>query len=307
MSESFKDALPDLVASISNNYNVEEIFFTKEGKPFPSRSIIIDIIHDFRRLIFPGYFGNETIAGKSPEYFVGDMLMHIEAKLSPQISAALAYYADTTSCDGEINDRAEDIVLKLFKRLPYVQTMLLKDVQAGFDGDPAAQSKEEVIFSYPGMLAMFVYRIAHELYELKVPLIPRIMTEYAHSRTGIDINPGAKIGEYFFMDHGTGIVIGETTEIGNHVKVYQGVTLGALSTRQGQALSGQKRHPTIEDNVTIYSNSSILGGKTVIGANSIIGGNAFIVESVPAYTRVSIKNQEMTISQPQNSDYDWVI
>ena len=177
--------------------------------------------------------------------------------------------------------------------------MILKDVQAGFDGDPAAKSKEEIIFCYPGLFAIFVYRLAHELYMQKVPYIPRIMSEYAHGETGIDINPGATIGEYFFIDHGTGVVIGETTEIGNNVKLYQGVTLGALSTRLGQQLSDVKRHPTIGNNVTIYSNSAVLGGNTVIGENTTIGGNTFITESIPANTKVSAKSPELVIKQPK--------
>ena len=191
-----------------------------------------------------------------------------------------------------------------------MQEMLLKDVQAGFDGDPAAKSKEEIIFSYPGFLAIYVYRLAHILYLEEVPFIPRIMTEYAHDHTGIDINPGATIGEYFFIDHGTGVVIGETTTIGNNVKLYQGVTLGALSTRKGQQLSGVKRHPTIEDNVTIYSNSSVLGGETVIGENTIIGGNTFITESIPANSKVSAKSPELVIKKPRthveaSNVWDW--
>ena len=178
---------------------------------------------------------------------------------------------------------------------------LPKDVQAGFDGDPAAKSKEEIISSYPGLFAIYVYRLAHILYKEEVPYIPRIMTEYAHSKTGIDINPGATIGDYFFIDHGTGVVIGETTEIGCNVKLYQGVTLGALSTRQGQQLANVKRHPTIRDNVTIYSNASVLGGETVIGENTIIGGNTFITESIPANTKVSAKSPELVIKKSRSA------
>ena len=177
--------------------------------------------------------------------------------------------------------------------------MLLTDVQAAFDGDPAAQSKEEIIFSYPGFFAIFVYRIAHELYTQSVPLIPRIMTEYAHSGTGVDINAGATIGEYFFIDHATGVVIGETTVIGNHVKIYQGVTLGALSTRAGQKLAGVKRHPTIEDNVTIYSNASVLGGETIVGEDTVIAGGAFVTESIPAHSRVSLASLKVNVRQPK--------
>ena len=176
-----------------------------------------------------------------------------------------------------------------------IQEMLIQDVEAGFNGDPAAKSREEIIFSYPGLYAIFVYRYAHVLYELKVPFVPRIMTEYAHSQTGIDINPGAQIGKSFFIDHGTGIVIGETTSIGDNVKIYQGVTLGALSTRKGQQLSGVKRHPTIEDNVVIYANTTVLGGETVVGANSVIAGNTFITASIPPDTKVASTMPELEI------------
>lgn len=175
---------------------------------------------------------------------------------------------------------------RFLDKLVEVQDILVTDVDAAYEGDPAAYSKDEIIYSYPGIYAIMVYRLAHELQLLEVPLIPRIMTEHAHSKTGIDIHPGAQIGKYFFIDHGTGIVIGETTVIGEHVKVYQGVTLGGLSTSGGQLLKGKKRHPTIEDNVTIYSGASILGGNTVIGEGALIGGNAFVTKSVPPHTRV---------------------
>ena len=204
--------------------------------------------------------------------------------------------------DTAYNINADTAAAELAISLGAEKLILLTDVQAAFDGDPAAQSKEEIIFSYPGFFAIFVYRIAHELYVQDVPLIPRIMSEYAHGRTGVDINSGATIGEYFFIDHATGVVIGETTTIGNHVKIYQGVTLGALSTRAGQALSGVKRHPTIEDDVTIYSNASVLGGETVIGEGSIIAGSAFVISSVPAGSRVSLKNQEVNVRTP-NKDH----
>ncbi|MBR2553689.1 MAG: serine acetyltransferase [Aeriscardovia sp.] len=180
-----------------------------------------------------------------------------------------------------------------FEKLPAIRECVETDLLATLDGDPAASSYEEIILAYPGLIAITTYRLAHELYLLNVPVIPRLMTEYAHSRTGIDIHPGATIGRNFFIDHGTGIVVGETSVIGDNVKIYQGVTIGALSTRGGQKLSGKKRHPTIEDNVVIYAGASILGGDTVIGRNSVIGGNTFITSSVPADTRVSIKNPEM--------------
>ena len=231
-----------------------------------------------------------------PGYFLGNMLTHIYEELKAQIEIAFLYDDKGKSNSEEVTEKAREICERFISRLPYIQKMLLMDVQAGFDGDPAAKSKEDIIFSYPGLFAIYVYRIAHELYVQNVPFIPRIMTEYAHGKTGIDINSGATIGRYFFIDHGTGIVIGETTEIGDYVKLYQGVTLGALSTRKGQQLAVTKRHPTIGDHVTIYANSTILGGETVIGCDSIIGGNSFITESVPAHTRVSIKSPELTLS-----------
>lgn len=192
------------------------------------------------------------------------------------------YFREIEACEAERDEEADKICRRFFEELPKLQRILLTDIQAGFDGDPAAKSKEEIIYSYPGLFAIYVYRVAHVLYQEEVPFLPRIMSEYAHGRTGIDINPGAVIGEYFFIDHGTGVVIGETTQIGQNVKLYQGVTLGALSTRDGQQLAGVKRHPTIEDHVTIYSNSTVLGGETVIGENTIIGGNTFITTSISA-------------------------
>ena len=195
--------------------------------------------------------------------------------------------------ENEINENAERITFEFLDKIPKIRSYIETDVQAAYDGDPAAYNKDEIIYSYPGLYAILVNRLAHELFLLGVPLIPRVMTEHAHSKTGIDIHPGATIGKYFFIDHGTGIVIGETTVIGDNVKVYQGVTLGALSTRGGQSLRNKKRHPTIEDNVTIYSGASILGGETVVGKNAVIGGNAFITRSIPEGAKVSIKNQEL--------------
>lgn len=291
------------VANLTANYRQNEIFLTKNGINLPNRTIIIQIVKDLRKVIFPGYFSLDSSVQDFPEYYVGHWLPDIYERLKDQITVALIYQDGEQPQDrAQLVEKAENICALFFKKLPYVQLMLLKDVQAGFDGDPAAKSKEEIICSYPGLFAIYVYRMAHILYQEKVPYIPRIMTEYAHSGTGIDINPGATIGEYFFIDHGTGVVIGETTEIGNNVKLYQGVTLGALSTRQGQQLANVKRHPTIRDNVTIYSNSTVLGGETVIGENTIIGGNTFITESIPANTKVSAKSPELVIKKPRSHD-----
>ncbi|MCH5252087.1 MAG: serine acetyltransferase [Lachnospiraceae bacterium] len=289
MEGETKQSIEQVARRIAAQYENNDLLCGREGLTLPDRSVIIEMLKDLRKIMFPGYFGNIDLKAGLTEYFVGDSLIKLGDELIRQVRRALAY------CKKDVS-RAEEISREFIESLPGIQEYLLKDVQAGFDGDPAAKSKEGVIFSYPGLYAIFVYRIAHELYKRDVPFIPRIMTEYAHSRTGIDINSGAQIGEYFFIDHGTGVVIGETTVIGNHVKLYQGVTLGALSTRKGQKLRNVKRHPTIEDNVTIYANSTILGGETVIGHDSVISGNAFIVESVPAGTKVSVKTPELKMS-----------
>lgn len=302
-----KNVILEAVNKLSDNYREQPLFAAKEGKRLPSRSGIIDFLKDMRAVVFPGYFYEDSSYGLFPEHYLGYHLNDLYDRLREQITTALEYTGDTSE---DADRKAEKITENFFQQLPEIQQMLMKDVQAGFDGDPAAKSKEEIIFCYPGLFAIYVYRLAHVLYLEKVPFIPRIMTEYAHDRTGIDINPGATIGEYFFIDHGTGVVIGETTTIGRNVKLYQGVTLGALSTRQGQQLANVKRHPTIMDNVTVYSNSSVLGGETVIGENSIIGGNTFITASIPANTRVSAKSPELVIKQPrvkaqEKSVWDW--
>lgn len=293
-----------IVKEISENYANEELFYMKEGHQMPDRNCIVHILMGLREITFPGYFDKEHLGENMPQFFLGHKLTNLYRELFAQIQSAFLQQGKCTVNETEIHEQTDEICKKFFAKFPNIQNMILKDVQAAFDGDPAAHSKEEIIFCYPGLLAVFIYRFAHELYTMKVPFIPRIMTEYAHAHTGIDINPGAEIGEYFFIDHGTGVVIGETTKIGNNVKVYQGVTLGALSTRSGQLLRDVKRHPTIEDNVTIYSNSSILGGETVIGKGSVIGGNAFITESIPAGSRVSVKNQDITITEKRKKRND---
>lgn len=291
-----------ITQQITDNYTNEELFYVKEGHQMPNRDTIIHIILGLRQIMFPGYFDEEHLGRTLPDFFLGHNLIKLYDSLYSQIIAALTQHEKDVADEKEIAQKTETICSSFFSSLPHIQKLLMKDVQAAFDGDPAAHSKEEIIFCYPGLFAIFVYRMAHELYQLKVPFIPRIMSEYAHSHSGIDINPGAVIGEYFFIDHGTGVVIGETTIIGNNVKIYQGVTLGALSTRSGQLLRNVKRHPTIEDNVTIYSSASILGGETVIGKGSVIGGNAFITESVAAGSRVSVKKQELSITEKKPKD-----
>ena len=294
-----KDAILKATAALTENYKNEELFMPKNGRSLPSRAVIIDVVKELRAVIFPGYFWSDSAAGMFPEYYTGYRLNDLYDRLKEQIEIALLY-ANQEMEQQEASAQADRICGGFFEKLPEVQERLLKDVQAGYDGDPPAKSKAASISSYPGVFAIYVHRLAQILYVENVPHIPRIMTEYAHGKTGIDINPGAVIGDYFFIDHGTGVVIGETTEIGRNVKLYQGVTLGALSTRQGQQLANFKRHPTIGDNVTIYSNSSVLGGETVIGENTIIGGNTFITESIPANTKVSAKSPEVVIKKPRN-------
>ncbi len=298
------ETLDARIDAIMEGYQAENIFFTEHKRHFPNRASVIGLIGEMRILLFPGYFDYETAAGDSTRLLVGERLLHINRVLSTQVRKALLYEnGDLPEDEAEL--RAEQIAESFLNRIPYIQSIMLKDAQAAFDGDPAAKSREEVVLAYPGVYAIFVHRIAHELFELSVPLIPRLMSEYAHSKTGIDIHPGAQIGEHFFIDHGTGVVIGETTSIGHHVKIYQGVTLGATSTRKGQLLSGVKRHPTLGDYVTVYSNASILGGETVIGSHSVIGGSAFVCESVPEYARVGVKNQEVIVRRFDDTEPPW--
>ena len=291
-----KKIISKTAAELDINYSNQGIFEIGVGEKLPKRSEIIEIIEEIRRLIFPGFFGSENTSIVPLDIFAGNELSIIYEKLYKQIKIALLFSLrdkkdrnkDELKGDSKsIDEISEELTLEFIKKLPKVQELILKDVEAELQGDPAASSLEEIIFSYPGIYAISIYRVAHVLYELKIPFIPRIMTEHAHSKTGIDINPGATIGEYFFIDHGTGIVIGETTTIGDHVKIYQGVTLGALSTMKGQELSGVKRHPTIENNVVIYANTTILGGETVVGEGSVVAGNTFLTQSVPANTTVS--------------------
>lgn len=300
-----------LVTDILDSYKAYDLTDRIDAENMLNREILVDVLEELRKILFPGFFDENRAHSEYIKYLVGERLEYIQYHLKKQVSKALANLercTDNKQC--ELDKKACGIVSEFLARIPKIRDYLYTDVQAAYNGDPAAYSTEEIIFSYPGLRAITVYRIAHELWDLKVPMIPRIMTEYAHSETGIDIHPGAKIGKYFFIDHGTGIVIGETTEIGDNVKIYQGVTLGALSTRKGQRLKGVKRHPTIGDNVTIYSGTTILGGDTVIGSNATIGGNAFIVNSVSEGMRVSVKNPQLEfINGNQNSGefWDWCI
>jgi serine O-acetyltransferase len=299
--------LKKITDALIKSYRKNGEFIRIDGKKQVSRAVVTEIVGKLQALVFAGFFGNIRLKSASVEYYVGNLLEDLVYNLNKQIGRALEYLPPNSPNKAK---SAEEVSYAFLSKLPNIRALLATDIDASYDGDPASFNKDEIILSYPGIYAIMVSRLAHELYLLGVPLIPRMMTEHAHSLTGIDIHPGASIGHHFFIDHGTGIVIGETTVIGNYVKIYQGVTLGALSTRGGQSLKAQKRHPTIEDNVTIYSGSSIFGGNTVIGEGVVIGSNAFIIKSVPAKTKVSIKNPElqfkgaaMDFSQDEFWDY----
>ncbi len=269
------------------SYETNKTEIVEKGVALPDREEIVKVLEEIRKLMFPAFFAADE-SRDNLAHFAESTLQSVYYRIEKQIR--LAYLA----C-GASSDESRNVAREFVEALPAVRDILFTDLQATFEGDPAAKCKEEIVFSYPGFYAVFVYRVAHILYEKKVPFIPRMMTEHAHGKTGIDINPGATIGEYFFIDHGTGIVIGETTVIGKRVKIYQMVTLGALSPRKGQSLAGVKRHPTVCDDVTVYSGASILGGDTVIGEGAVIGGNCFLTKSVGAGVKISAKPPELIV------------
>lgn len=286
--------IDDIVNKILDDYNDDRTINKIELFNQPDNEEVIEISEKLLKVIYPGFFREKSYKYYNIKNSLAVILEDVMYNLTKQIAIALLQKPGCADMSlQERNDEAQRISLAFFERIPQIRAYTETDVLATFDGDPAAFNYNEIILCYPGLYAITISRIAHELYELEVPLIPRIMSEHAHGRTGIDIHPGATIGKYFFIDHGTGIVVGETTVIGDNVKVYQGVTLGALSTRGGQHLRGVRRHPTIENNVTIYAGASILGGETVIGENSIIGSNVFITSSVAPGSRLSVKNQEL--------------
>ena len=277
-----------IVDSILQDYSQGREIDRLDTAGQPDREVIVDLTHKLMRIVYPGWSRNKHRRVYDARHDLSMLIEDVTINLTEQTELILR----PTLGDGAAL-KAQQITLSFLERIPSVRAMAQTDLTAFFDGDPAAFSTDEIVFCYPGLFAVTVYRLAHELYLLKVPMLPRIMTEHAHSATGIDINPGATIGDHFFIDHGTGIVIGETTVIGSRVKIYQGVTLGALTTRGGQSLRGQRRHPTIEDDVTIYAGASILGGNTVIGRDCVIGSNVFITHSIPPCTTVSVKSQEL--------------
>ena len=285
-----EEQVESIVDSILEDYRHGRAVDKMDHFCHPDKAVVIDMIGKLLRIVYPGSARDKTFRIYNMRHNLSMLIEDVMYNLNKQLT--LLYKAELG--DQAAAEKAQELSVEFFRAIPAVRAVAQTDVEAFFDGDPAAFSMDEIIFCYPGLFAITVYRLAHVLYALGVPLLPRMMTEHAHSVTGIDINPGATIGNYFFIDHGTGIVVGETTVIGDHVKVYQGVTLGALTTRGGQNLRGKKRHPTIEDNVTIYAGATLLGGATEVGDNVVIGGNAFLTESVESDTKVSIKKPEMT-------------
>lgn len=287
---AIEEQIEGIVDSILEDYQGNRDIDKMDPFRQPDKQIVDDMIRKLLRIVYPGYYRDRSYRIYNAKHNLSMLMEDVMFNLNRQI--LLVFQAEGLH-QGTEEDRAQQVCLEFFRQIPAVRAMVQTDLEAAYAGDPAATSMTEIIFCYPGLFAITVYRLAHVLYTLQVPVLPRIMTEHAHSLTGIDIHPGATIGRYFFIDHGTGIVIGETTRIGENVKIYQGVTLGGLSTRGGQSLRGKRRHPTIEDNVTIYAGASILGGETVIGRDSTIGSNAFITHSIPPETTVSMKNQEL--------------
>ena len=299
----FEKKMQKLTESILKDYEGKRDIDDLHGFDNPDKETIEEILLNLQRVIFPGYFKNKFYRIYTVRNNLTMLLEDVYFHLSKQIGIALKYRKEyTNETQEKIQAKAENITQTFLERIPKMRACIQTDVEAAYDGDPAAYNIPEIIFSYPGLHAIMVHRIAHELHSLNVPLIPRIMSEYVHCLTGIDIHPGATIGKYFFIDHGTGIVIGETTKIGNHVKMYQGVTLGGLSTRDSEALKNKKRHPTIEDNVVLYAGATVLGGKTIIGENAVIGGNVFLTQSVPKGAKVSLKDPELRIKLDEKTE-----
>jgi serine O-acetyltransferase len=285
MLEWINKRIPDVANELEKDILASFYAQEEEGLDLSGRTAIYDVLNDVLAILFPGVYSKQKVSKKEMNFFICDTLRHVSLSLGRIIREVYKYHCKKNNCENcTCEQHAEESLMTLIEALPQIRKSLLMDVDAAYEGDPAASGTEEIILSYPCIEAIAIYRLANTLYKLEVPLVPRIMSEYAHSRTGIDIHPGATIGQRFFIDHGTGVVIGETTTIGNNVKLYQGVTLGALSPldKQGQPLRGVKRHPTIEDDVIIYANATILGGKTVIGKGTVIGGNTWITKSVAA-------------------------
>jgi serine O-acetyltransferase len=300
-----KEGLPEITEALISTYTECSRINHLGHQPLPSRDAVIDIIGDLFEVIYPGFGRRQGLHMGNVEYYVGSLVDSLHDKLTQQIARALRHELCQEAPHTDFEALAQTKAVEFLRRLPEIRQVLDQDVAAAFRGDPAAKSHHEVIFCYPGLEAITVYRLAHELLSLGVPYVPRMMTEYAHSKTGIDIHPGARIGPSFFIDHGTGVVIGETCEIGVGVKLYQGVTLGALSFAKdadGELVRGTKRHPTLEDDVVVYANATILGGETVIGARAVIGSNVWLTQSVAPDTVVVLEKPQLRLKGAQKGD-----
>lgn len=306
-SQSELDAI---VRAVVDSYRSDPRGHRINRRFLPSRDEIIECIGLLLQVFYPGYFGRQDLTDESIAYHVGGLLSSLRDKLARQIEQCLCHAAECGAVVDPCANEARRLATSLLARLPAIREALVDDVQAAYDGDPAATGLDEVILAYPGLLAVTVYRIAHELQAMGVPLLPRIMTEWAHAQTGADIHPGATIGRRFFIDHATGVVVGETTHIGDGVKLYQGVTLGAVShphDEQGRVIRNTKRHPTVEDDVTVYANATVLGGDTRLGQGSIVGGSVFLTKSVPPKARVALKPPELNVKTAREAPSVWVL
>jgi serine O-acetyltransferase len=299
-----KEGLPEITDALVATY-VECRHINHLGhKPLPSREVVVDSLADLLDILYPGYVRRQNLHIGNVEYHVGDLIDGLHDKLTPQIARALCHEHEHCGSNETVDfeNLAQQKTIDFLKKLPEIRNVLERDVEAAFFGDPAAKGHHEIVFCYPGLEAVTIYRLAHELLLLGIPLIPRLMTEYAHSKTGIDIHPGARIGPGFFIDHGTGVVIGETCDIGKNVKLYQGVTLGALSfprDASGNIIRGMKRHPTLEDDVVVYANATILGGDTVIGHHAVVGSSVWLTQSVEPYAVVTLEKPQLRIKNPE--------
>ncbi|QDV22411.1 serine O-acetyltransferase [Aureliella helgolandensis] len=299
-----KEKLPTLVSSIVGTYTADDRINHLGHCPLPKYDSVVAIVEDLTDILYPGFRRREGLHIGNVTYHVGNLIDSLHDSLTTQIGRALHHddrvHNRSSDCENQLDYEAKGqaIAIRFLEQIPRLRRLLATDVEAAYDGDPAVSSRDEIIFCYPGLEAITIYRIAHELRRLGVPFIPRMMTEWGHKQTGIDLHPGAQVGEYFFIDHGTGVVIGETCEIGSNVKIYQGVTLGAISfptDPDGQLIRGQKRHPTIEDRVVIYANATILGGRTVVGHDSVVGSSVWITSAVAPHTTVTLEKPNLRV------------
>ncbi len=309
MSGPHDDLLP-IIDQLTASYHASRVGARIGRQLLPSREATVEILELAFEIFYPGIYGRQDLEEEDLRYHLGSLLATFRSKLARQIELSLCYGAEQEGGEadrGSCGRHAKKLAGMLVARLPEMRALLVADVQAAYDGDPAASSLDEVVLAYPGLRAVTVHRIAHELYLMGVPILPRIMSEWAHSETGADIHPGARIGRSFFVDHATGVVVGETTHIGDHVKLYQGVTLGALShprDEHGRVIRNTKRHPTVEDGATLYANATVLGGGTVVGEQSIVGGSVFLTKTIPKRSRVALKPPELRVVESEGTGVD---